>query len=187
MTWLVACAAEVICRYKIQSHGRTIYENVTGHKGLQPIAIFGEFIIFNFAADKNNRKKMESEWYHGFFLGVNPGSTEYLVGFGDDVYSCATIRRVEEDNAVDPSVIKVTKMRYWDYILQGARSTQIEVRMRTRSTPIADPAMSQPIPRRAKLNPGDFARHLYTVGCPGCEQLQLGSSVRRNHTEECRK
>ena len=55
------------------------------------------------------------------------------------------------------------------------------------STPTADPAMPQPIPSRAKLNPGDFARHGYTVGCPGCEQLQLGSSIFRNHTEDCRE
>ena len=46
MTWLVAWAAEVICRYKIQSNVGTSYENVTGHKGLQPIAIFGEHIMF---------------------------------------------------------------------------------------------------------------------------------------------
>jgi len=60
MTWLVAWAAEVICRYRIQSNGRTSYENVTGHKGLQPIAIFGEFIMFKFTTDKNHRRKMES-------------------------------------------------------------------------------------------------------------------------------
>ena len=47
--------------------------------------------------------------------------------------------------------------------------------------------MLQPVLRRAKLNPGDFTRHGYTVGCPGCEQLQLASPVRKNHTEACRK
>jgi len=103
------------------------------------------------------------------------------------VYSCATIRRLEEGKAFDPSVIKETKMRYRDYVLEGARSTPIEVRMPTVSTPASVPEMPQPIPRRAKLNPGDFARHGYTVGCPGYQQLQLGSSIRRNHTEECRR
>ena len=169
MTWLVAWAAEVICRYKIQSNRRTSYENVTGHKGLQPIAIFGERIMFKFTTDKNHRHKMESEWDHGFFLGVDLGTTEYLIGSGDDVYSCATIRRLEEDQAFDPSVIKETKMRYREYVLEGARSTPIEVRIPTASTPASVPEMPQPIPRRAKFNPGYFARHGYTVGCPGCE------------------
>ena len=60
MTWLVSWSAEVICRYRIQANGRTSYENITGHKGLQPIAIFGERVMFKFTTDKNNRRKMES-------------------------------------------------------------------------------------------------------------------------------
>ena len=35
MTWLVAWSADVINRYKIRSSGRTSYEHITGHKGLQ--------------------------------------------------------------------------------------------------------------------------------------------------------
>ena len=61
MTWLVSWAAEVICRYRVQANGRTSYEHVTGHKGLQPIAIFGEKVMFKFTSDKNNLKKIQSE------------------------------------------------------------------------------------------------------------------------------
>ena len=61
MTWLVSWAADVICRYRIQANGRSSYENVTGHKGLQPIFIFGEKVMFKFTTDKKHRKKMESE------------------------------------------------------------------------------------------------------------------------------
>ena len=28
--------------------------------------------------------------------------------------------------------------------------------------------------------------HAYTIGCPGCESIQLSSNVRRGHNEECR-
>ena len=65
MAWLVSWAADVICRYKVQANGRTSYENVTGHKDLQPISIFGEKVMFKLSTDKNNRKKMESEWDYG--------------------------------------------------------------------------------------------------------------------------
>ena len=78
-TWLVAWAANVICRYRIQANGRTSYDNVTGHKGLRPIAISGEHVMFKFTTEKNNRRKIESNWDHGYFLGVNPGTTEYLI------------------------------------------------------------------------------------------------------------
>ena len=46
MTWLVSWAADVTCRDRIQANGRTSYDNVTGHKGLQPIAIFREKVMF---------------------------------------------------------------------------------------------------------------------------------------------
>ena len=61
MTWLVSWAVEMICRYRVQANGRTSYENVTGHKGPQTIAIFGEKVMFRFTPDKTNRKKMESD------------------------------------------------------------------------------------------------------------------------------
>ena len=37
------------------------------------------------------------------------------------------------------------------------------------------------------MTPQDFVKYGYTVGCPGCEQLQLQLDQRRGHTEECRK
>ena len=118
MTWLVSWAADVICRCRIQANDRTSHENVTGHKGLQPIAIFGEKVMFQLTTDKNNRKKMESEWDCGYFLGVNFGTTEYLIGTHDDVFSCATLRRLQDDKAFDPSIINQIDMRFSYYILQ---------------------------------------------------------------------
>ena len=42
------------------------------------------------------------------------------------------------------------------------------------------------MPLRERLRPEEFLRFGYTVRCPGCEQIQLQSSDRRNHTEQCR-
>ena len=71
---------------------------------------------------------MESDWIYGCFLGVNPRTTEYLIGNHDDVYSCSTMRRMEEDKASDASAIKEIDMMYSDYMIQGARSSPAEVR-----------------------------------------------------------
>ena len=72
MTWLVTWSAEVLHRYKLQTNGRTSYEMVTGHKGIQPLAAFGEKVMFKYTTDKNRRDKMNTEWDVGYFLGVNP-------------------------------------------------------------------------------------------------------------------
>ena len=119
MTWLVFWSAEVICRCRIGAKVRTSYENMSGRNGLQPIAIVVERVMFKFITDKNSRRKMESDWDHGYLLGVNPGTTEYLTGTSDDVYSCATMRRLEEDKAFDTAVIKEVDMHYRDYVIQG--------------------------------------------------------------------
>ena len=79
MTWLVSWAAEVLCRYKVQSYGRTSYEFNTGHKGTQAIAIFGERVMFQYTPDKGNQRKMETDWDCGYFMGVNPSTTEYVI------------------------------------------------------------------------------------------------------------
>ena len=109
-----------MCRYKIEQTAGPATKTRMGIKGFRPIAIFGERDMFKFKTENNNMRNMENVWDHGFFRGVSPGTTEYRIGSGDDVYSCATMRRLEEDKAFDPSVIKETKMRYRNYILEGA-------------------------------------------------------------------
>ena len=52
----------------------------------------------------------------------------------------------------------------------------------TESGPITAPM----VPRRARPKPEDFIDFGYTVGCPGCDQLPIGGSVRRRHNEVCR-
>ena len=49
-----------------------------------------------------------------------------------------------------------------------------------------DPMTAQMVPRRARLKPEDFDKFGYTVGCPGCDQLQIEGSARNNHNEVCR-
>ena len=110
-------------------------------------------VMLEFTMDKNNKRKMDSEWDRGYFLGANQGTTEYLIGTSDDVYSCATMRRLKEEKAFDTALIKELDMHYRDYVIQRARSSPVEVRVSSSGTPIADPEGVQPVPRRAKLNP----------------------------------
>ena len=79
MTWLVAWSADVINRYKVRSSGRTSYEHITGHRGLQAITAFGEKVMFKYTADKTQRNLMETEWDTGYFIGINSRTTEYLI------------------------------------------------------------------------------------------------------------
>ena len=78
MTWLVAWSADVINRYKIRSSGRTSYEHITGHRGLQAITVFGERVMFKYITNKTRRNKMETEWDTGYFIGIKSRMTEQI-------------------------------------------------------------------------------------------------------------
>ena len=58
MTWLVAWLADVINRYKSRSSGRASYEHITGRRGVQAVAAFGEKVMFKYTTDKTRRSKM---------------------------------------------------------------------------------------------------------------------------------
>ena len=74
---------------------------------------------------------------------------------------------------------------YRECILEGARSTLVNVRFG--NDPVrnidTEPITAPVVPRRARLKPEDFQEFGYTVGCAGCDQLQIGGDVRRNHSE----
>ena len=71
--------------------------------------------------------------------------------------------------------------------MQGSKSTPPEVRPHT-ITPSIPNSEAQPVmPRRVKLGQEDFIEFGYTIGCPGCESIQMESNVRRGHSETCRK
>ena len=129
---------------------------------------------------------MDSEWDTRYFVGINPKTTEYLVAKDSEIYSCATIRRLQDDRAYDPEIVLKVEIRYLDYVVKGSRSTPVGVRIHSRAGHNPDPSAIPVVPRRARLKPEDFATYGYTIGCPGCEQLQLDSSARRNHIEQCR-
>ena len=87
-----------------------------------------------------------------------------------------------------PECIQAVKITYREYVRQGATSSPIGVRFGETNIKNAETdAMTAPmVPRRARLKPEDFDKLGYTIGCPGCDQLQIGGPARRNHNEVCR-
>ena len=106
----------------------------------------------------------------------------------DGRFSCATIRRLPDDEAYDPGCLELVKIIHRDYVLEGARSSPVGVRFGvTRSMNAeSDPMTAPMVPRKARLKPEDFQTFGYTIGCPGCHQLQIGRPVMRNHNDICR-
>ena len=118
MSWLTVWAADVFIRYQVRTYGKTSYEFTTGHNGAQPIAMLGEKVMLMHTPSKSSRDEMQTDWDTGFFVGINPGTTEYCIGKDDGVFICATIRRLPDDEAFDPAITDDIKVRYRDYMIE---------------------------------------------------------------------
>ena len=190
-SWLVARTAEVMNKYKLRSDGKTSYEKITGHSCKHPVFGFGESVIWQMAPDKNNRDKLNGDFRDGIFLGIIWRTTEYLIGTPDGIFKCNTVKARPVESAYDPNCFEYIKVRYEDFVLEGAKSQGARLRFADPSVAVAiDPPIARAgnewAPRRAYLKPADFVKHGYTVGCPGCNWIQTGLGSKRGHNEECR-
>ena len=188
-SWLVAFCADSMNKYKTGPDGRTAYENITNHKCRQIVVGFGEVVDYILEPAKGHMHKADSRVGKGVLLGYDRRSTEYIIGTGDGVYKCRTVRRRAKENSCDAELIDAIKMSYDEYILEGAKTTP--------AVTFARPAAVEPeppvpmrgrdfVPRRLYTKASDYIAHGYTQGCRGCEWLQNKLGTRTGHTEECR-
>ena len=112
---------------------------------------------------------MQTDLDSGYFVGINPGTTGYLIGKDDGILTSATIRRIPDDVAFDPAIIDDIKARYRDYMIEGASSIPVMIRSTSIGVSRQDPEALPRVPRRARLRPEEFLMFGYTVGCLGCE------------------
>ena len=87
---------------------------------------FAEKIHFKFTMDKNYRHTINTDWSTGFFVGINGKTTEYLVATEEGIFSCATIRRLPDDEAYDPKCIQLVNITYRVYFLRARDHRQWE-------------------------------------------------------------
>ena len=142
--------------------------------------------MFKYTTDKTRRNKMETEWDTGYFVGINSRTTEYLIAKSTGTFSTTTIRRHQDYKVYGPEIVKEVAILHRYYVMHGAKSTPTEVRPHSAAASIPNTVAAPMMPRRTRLRQEDFKEYGYTVGCPGCESIQLESNVRRGHNDECR-
>ena len=98
---------------------------------------------------------MNTEWDTGFFVGINGKTIEYLVATEEGIFSCATIRRLPDDESYDPKCIQLINTTYRDYVVEGARSSPVGIRFGENHSKNAEsePMTAPMVPRRARLKP----------------------------------
>ena len=190
MNWLVIWAGEVLLKYKVRESGRTAYENITGHRVKHPVVMFGETMNFKLKQNEPRRRKMETEWSTGIFVGVDSRTSEALVVSGDGLFKCRTVRRVIREEAFNQKWLEEAVTPIDEYVLKGAKTSFEDTRVHKHvvegHAPVPADQGREYVPRRARLNQTDFEDHGYTQGCRGCEFLQTGLGGRQGHSDLCR-
>ena len=123
-SWLIPFCADIINKFKVGTDGRTAYERITSHTCKVAQVGFGEVVDFKLETDKGNRHKADTEFNVGIFLGYAWRSTEYLVAVDNTIYKCRTVRRRAEELAYDVGRIDNLTVRFEDFVLKGAKTTQ---------------------------------------------------------------
>ena len=188
--WLNAWAGEILNKYRVGPNGRTPYELATGHRCRHFVVGFAEKVLFKMTTDKTKRDRSETEWSTGYFLGVISRTTEFLIGTPEGIIKCTTIKRVPDDQAYDRACLEVMKTTYYQYLKDGASSTTGRCRYADPMPKNPDPRPITPsrggyAPRRMRMGPETLGKYGHTVGCKGCEAVEMKLGYRRVHNEEC--
>ena len=187
LQWMSVWAAGILNRVPIRSHGRTVYEHVTGHRMKVPLAIFGESVMWRRKRHPGALNKFDSEWADGIYLGVAGLSTEAVIGTKSGIVRTNEFRLSPEGKWNSELVLSIPTS-FQEYIEPGAKLPTPYIIL-----PVP-PAIGVPdVPavdiqaRRLRLQKRDFLAHGYTGGCAGCIHLQRDLPGSRNHSEACRK
>ena len=70
--WLVAWAAEVINKYRVQPNARTAYESMTNHKCNQFVVGFGEKVFFQHTEARKDDYRRDIGICLGYATGTIP-------------------------------------------------------------------------------------------------------------------
>ena len=147
--------------------------------------MFGEMAMFRLAPDKSDRRKAESAWGLGMFVGIETRSSEYLFVNETGIYKGRSMKRLPRDKAFRVECLEEVKITINGYIDTGAR-TSVECRQGELAKEGVAGGRTF-APRRARWLPSDFQKHGFTENCRGCIHLQDGVGPRMGHNEERRR
>ena len=140
--------------------------------------------------DRSKKKKFNSEWEEGVWLGHARSSNEIIIGTGEGVVRAYAIQRQDDENRWQGDGIKGMK---------GTPSQPdpgkpgLNIPVRVRSDPIVGEPQGEQMEdteaktRRERITHKTLDKYGYTEGCDGCVYKGAGLKEPRNHSEACRK
>ena len=191
--WLVEYAGYLLTRCEVGHDGKTPYERLKGKKARLQGMEFGEGILWKRRREGGPLGKLTCMWEDGVYLGVKGGTGEVIVGSEKGVWVTRTAQRKPEEERWQRDNLKMIVGVPWRKNDEDPKADGEDMRTAVavmdkeyRERLGEELAGYEAVPRRVYLQKGDFERHGYTKGCPGCISMLKGSA-RQAHSELCRR
>ena len=129
-----------------------------------------------------HRKKMESDWHLGIWVGRRSTSNEHILLTQGGVFRCRSVRRLELEEQHNKNIMEIARGLQWDQI---PTSDLADGGPFERDSPRGVPgqAVEQPLDRRPGAELAQF--HAACGQTPGC-QAWLGYRRGFHHTVACK-
>ena len=120
VTWVVRHAAWLLIMYLIHSNGLTSYQRRWNDAHQPPLCDFGEAVLFRLATNQvQNRKKYESRWFEGLWLGRETSTNEILAGTSTGIFKTRSIRRLPLSDRSPKELLNAIKATPWNHKSDG--------------------------------------------------------------------
>ena len=174
-------SAWVYSRYQRRESGQTAFPELKGEAYTSDLVPFGETVAGHFP--ENHRKKVESDWHLGIWVGRTSNSNEHILLTQGGVLRCRSVRRLELAERYNKETMENAKGLPWDQRppRDHADGGPSEGREPPRET--LGQSDEQPVDRRLGAELVQFhASCGQTPGCQACSGIRRGF----HHTVACK-
>ena len=154
MTWLVRHAGWLLSNFQRGTDGATAEQRLKRRAFHGKLAAFGELVLYLPHKKSGPAAKLETKWKDGIWLGINPRTGETIIGDGEVVTMCRSVRRRDEAEQWDGEKLLAVKGTPWNLKNDPGREQAIgefpmgDIAMPVPQVPSAPTATEDPITRR---------------------------------------
>ena len=172
----------------------TSYRRLKGRNFGKEVVDIGECVWYLKPKSKG-RKKLESRWGSGVWLGIRDETNEVMIGTQEGIIKVRTIRR-KASNEERWNITQLENMKGtpWEPVPgSDDREIRSKIRVRTEQENRDSPNVAEAVVEKRKraeyrfpIKRKDVDKYGMSEDCEGCRRLALGDPNTRPHTESCR-
>ena len=197
MPWLAKHAAAQITRYQMRADGRTSYQSIKGYSCRDPLAEFGESVLFKppkTNKEVRNKDALAERFLDGTWLGTDLRTSANIIATSTGVYFAGKVNRKPPSERWSRTEVDAIRGCPQEPVPGQKGDIPSFVRPELQGEErVRPPAETAPIiPDEYRVLPmfvrrSDVDAYGRTPGCPGCKDVLMNGPRCRPHNATCRE